>query len=77
MTSVGSTGQKVAHPALAIASKQSEIILKASDRLGMSPVARARLTLGDAPESGKFAGLLGGAQLRLVTKNEPNGSARS
>ena len=77
MTAIGSTGQKVAHPGLAIAAKQSEIILKASDRLGMSPVARARLTVGDAPAGGKFDGLLGGAQLRLVTTNAPKGSAPS
>ena len=77
MTAIGSTGQKVAHPSLAIAAKQSEIILKAADRLGMSPVARARLTVGETPGGGKFDGLLGGAQLRLVTTTEPNGSARS
>jgi P27 family predicted phage terminase small subunit len=77
MTAVGSQGQKVAHPSLGIASKQAEIILKAGDRLGMSPVARARLTIGDAPENGKFAGLLGGRQLRLVTTNAPSASAPS
>lgn len=78
MTAVGSAGQKAAHPALGIAAKQAEIILKAGDRLGMSPVARVRLTVGESsPSGGKFDGLLGGAQLRLVTTNERNGSAPS
>jgi P27 family predicted phage terminase small subunit len=78
MTVTGPQGQKQVHPALVIAAKQSEIILKAADRLGMSPSARSRLVMGDAPErGGKFAGLLGGAQLRLVTANEPSASARS
>jgi P27 family predicted phage terminase small subunit len=77
MTATGSMGQKIAHPSLATVAKQSEIILRASDRLGMSPVARARLEVGDQPQASKFDGLLGGAQLRLVTTNEPKGSARS
>jgi P27 family predicted phage terminase small subunit len=77
MTAVGSTGQKIAHPSIAVAAKQSEIILRASDRLGMSPVARARLEVNDAPPQSKFAGLLGGAQLRLVTTSGPRGSAPS
>jgi P27 family predicted phage terminase small subunit len=77
MTSVGSTGQKIAHPSLAVAAKQAEIILRAADRLGMSPSARSRLTLGEEPDGGKFAGLLGGAQLRLVTPPAPSASARS
>jgi len=77
MSAIGSTGQKIAHPSLAVIAKQSEIILRAGDRLGMSPVARARLEVGDQPQASKFDGLLGGAQLRLVTTNEPNGSAPS
>ena len=78
MTAVGSTGQKVAHPGLAVVAKQSEIILRASDRLGMSPSARTRLEVGDAsPDQGKFGGLLGGAQLRIVATNERRGSASS
>jgi P27 family predicted phage terminase small subunit len=56
--SVGSLGQVVPHPALGIAAKQSEIILRVSDRLGMNPAARVRLeTFG---KTGKFAGLFGG-----------------
>lgn len=39
----GSAGQDVAHPMIAVASKQAEIILKAADKLGMSPAARTRL----------------------------------
>lgn len=78
MTSTGSTGQKVEHPALATVAKQAAVILKAADRLGMSPSARSRLTLGgEAPKEGKFAGLLGGAPLRVVTSNAPSGSSRS
>ena len=59
MTAIGSLGQKVSHPSLATAAKQSEIILRAGDRLGMSPVARARLAMPDEG-SGRFAGLFGG-----------------
>jgi P27 family predicted phage terminase small subunit len=77
MTSTGSTGQKTAHPSLAVISKQAEIILRASDRLGMSPSARTRLEMEAAEDGGKFAGLFGGAQLRLVTPSEPSVSARS
>ena len=67
MTSVGSTGQKVAHPAIAIASKQAEILMRAADRLGMSPVARTRLEIPDAQQQSKFAGLAGGrARLQVV-----------
>lgn len=77
MTAVGSQGQKVAHPALGIVAKQAEIILRASDRLGMSPSARSRLEVGPEAPPGKFDGLLGGAQLRLVTTPGPNGSAPS
>jgi len=78
MTAVGSQGQKLPHPGLAIAAKQAEIILRAADRLGMSPSARSRLTLGELPaDGGKFGDLFGGAPLRLVTSNEPKGSSRS
>ena len=77
MTAVGSTGQTIANPALAVVAKQSEIILRASDRLGMSPVARSGLEVGESLGSSKFAGLLGGAQLRVVTTSEPKGSAPS
>jgi len=68
MTATGSMGQKISHPSLATIAKQSEIILRASDRLGMSPSARTRLEMPDGAGAGsKFGGLLGGAQLRLVT----------
>lgn len=77
MTTTGSVGQKIAHPAIMVVAKQSEIILRASDRLGMSPVARARLAVDDQPQASKFGDLLGGAQLRLVTTAGPKGSARS
>jgi P27 family predicted phage terminase small subunit len=73
----GGQGQPAAHPALAVQARQAEIILKAGDRLGMTPAARTRLTLPDAPEPGKFGSLLGGAPLKVVTSNERNGSARS
>lgn len=49
----GSTKQLVAHPALAIARQQAEIILRASDRLGMSPAARARLDVAALPGAGE------------------------
>jgi hypothetical protein len=44
------------------------VILRASDRLGMSPSARTRLEVQDVPQVGKFDGLIGGARgdLRLV-----------
>ena len=78
MTAIGSMGQKISHPSLATVAKQSEIILRASDRLGMSPTARARLEIADDPgPARKFDGLLGGAQLRLVTTPERSGSAPS
>jgi P27 family predicted phage terminase small subunit len=78
MTAKGSQGQSVVSPMLLIAAKQSEIILRAADRLGMSPSARSRLAMGDAPpDAGKFAGLLGGAPLRLVTSTGRKESAPS
>jgi P27 family predicted phage terminase small subunit len=43
----GSAGQDAAHPMIAVAKGQAEIILRAADRLGMSPAARTRL---DAPD---------------------------
>jgi len=78
MTSTGSTGQMVAHPSLAVVAKQSEVILRASDRLGMSPSARTRLTMETENQGGgKFAGLLGGAPLKLAISNGPKGSSPS
>jgi P27 family predicted phage terminase small subunit len=65
----GSMGQRVPHPAIAVIRAQTEIILRASDRLGMSPAARTRLAVQDKPQPNKFAGLIGGASrgdLRLV-----------
>lgn len=64
----GSMGQKVAHPSVAIMAKQAEIILRAGDRLGMSPAARVRLEVQDAPQVSKFDGLIGKPRgdLRLV-----------
>jgi P27 family predicted phage terminase small subunit len=68
MTTPGPMGPDIAHPMLSVVAKQSETILRAADRLGMSPAARTRLTVGDLPEGGsKFAGLFGGHQLRLVS----------
>lgn len=46
MTSKGSMDQTIAHPMLSVARQQSEIILRASGQLGMSPAARVRLTDG-------------------------------
>jgi P27 family predicted phage terminase small subunit len=67
MIAQGSMGQKVAHPAIAVAKAQAEIILRASDRLGMSPSARTRLEVRDQPPASKFDGLIGGrGDLRLV-----------
>lgn len=47
MTTKGSMDQLVAHPMLAVARGQAEVILRAADRLGMSPAARTRLTIED------------------------------
>ena len=59
MFSIGSTGQMVPHPALAIIATQANIILKAADRLGMSPAARTRLQMPNAaPAKSKFEGLI-------------------
>jgi P27 family predicted phage terminase small subunit len=73
----GARGGPVLHPAMNAQSKQTEIILKAADRLGLTPGARSRLTVGDPPDDGRFGGLYGGAQLRVATSNGPSGSARS
>lgn len=50
MVVAGSVGQQAAHPMIAVASKQAEIILKCASQLGMSPAARARLTAPDEEE---------------------------
>ena len=57
-TSVGSLGQQVPHPMIAVLAKQTELVLRAGDRLGLSPVARTRLEMPE-PRTGKFDGLLG------------------
>lgn len=60
METVGSTGQKVAHPQLAVTARFYDVILKSADRLGMSPAARARLQMSDEENpDGEFAGLMG------------------
>jgi P27 family predicted phage terminase small subunit len=69
MTLSTATGEMIAHPAMAILGRQAEIILRASDRLGMSPSARSRLTMPDGPSPTRFGDLFGGAQLRVVTDN--------
>lgn len=55
----GSMGQLVANPALAVLKSQAEVMLKAGDRLGLSPAARARLEMPDAqnedPEDALFS----------------------
>jgi P27 family predicted phage terminase small subunit len=58
MMSVGSLGQEVPHPMVAVLARQTELVLRAGDRLGLSPQARTRLAM---PETGggKFEGLLG------------------
>jgi P27 family predicted phage terminase small subunit len=59
-TAISSMGQKVPHPMLAVVRQQVDTILRAGDRLGMSPVARARFERGPVPaEVSKFDGLLG------------------
>lgn len=50
MVVTGSAGQAAAHPMIAVASKQAEILLKCAALLGMSPVARTRLTAPDDEE---------------------------
>jgi P27 family predicted phage terminase small subunit len=59
MTSVGSMGQTVPHPSIAVAARCADLLLRASDRLGGSPVARARLEMPDDAPPSKFDGLLG------------------
>jgi P27 family predicted phage terminase small subunit len=61
LSAPGSRGQLAPHPAVAIAARQADLILKAADRLGLSPVARTRLEDCGALPPSKFAGLLGGA----------------
>lgn len=56
----GSMGQDTAHPAVGVAAKQAEIIIRAADRLGMSPTARTRLQIEGEATKSKFAGLIGG-----------------
>jgi len=73
----GSQGQPVAHPCLAVIARQAEIILRATDRLGMTPTARTRLTVPEPEDKGKFGGLLGGKPLRVVTSNAPSASSSS
>ncbi len=63
MGSVGSLGQQVSHPMIAVAARQTELVLRAGDRLGLSPVARARLAMPE-PGGGKFEGLFGGDRPR-------------
>lgn len=61
MEAKGSQGQPVAHPQLTVLRAYSELILKCGDRLGMSPAARARMTMGeDQNPHAEFAGLIGG-----------------
>ena len=57
-SAVGSQGQDTAHPLLAVVARNAELVLRASDRLGLSPVARTRLDMPE-PGGGKFDGLLG------------------
>jgi len=71
LTATGAQGQPMAHPAASIQAKQAELILKASDRLGMSPAARTRLASPAKKDAGKFEGLLGGRPLRVVTSTAP------
>ena len=66
MVAKGSMGQQVPHPLLGVISQQAQIILRAGDRLGMSPASRARLAVGDDPGESKFAGLIGGRRLLVV-----------
>jgi len=70
-------GGVVMHPALGTIRAQSEIILRATDKLGMSPGARARLTVPETKDQTKFGALLGGAPLRVATTNGRRASARS
>lgn len=58
LTAKGAEGQPVAHPMAKVVAKETEIILRAGDRLGLSPAARSRLSM-PGPDGGKFDGLLG------------------
>ena len=58
ITATGSVGQETAHPMIAVLARQAELVLRASDRLGLTPSARTRLETPE-PGSRKFEGLFG------------------
>jgi P27 family predicted phage terminase small subunit len=71
----GAHGQLVAHPAIGVARTQAELILRAADRLGMSPSARTRMEVPDQPPASKFDGLLGARPaLRAVRPHDDRSS---
>jgi P27 family predicted phage terminase small subunit len=67
----------ISRPLHLVVTKQAEIIMRASDRLGMSPAARTRLSAPEEDDGGKFAGLFGGSPLQLATQNGRSVSATS
>jgi P27 family predicted phage terminase small subunit len=61
IVTVGAQGGQMVHPAVTVIAKQAEVIMRAADRLGMSPNARTRLTVGEPrPGGGKFDAAAGG-----------------
>jgi P27 family predicted phage terminase small subunit len=50
LMAVRGANQLMIHPAAMLARAQSDLMIKATDRLGFSPVARARMAAPDNPE---------------------------
>jgi P27 family predicted phage terminase small subunit len=72
LTVLTTKGTPMSNPALRAALQSADLILRAADRLGMSPAARTRLAVQDDPPASKFVGLFGGrSDLRLVCADDP------
>jgi P27 family predicted phage terminase small subunit len=70
LTVAGADGALVAHPQLAVVGRQAELLIRLSDRLGLSPSARARLAMPETPPASKFDGLIGGRPMLRVVPPE-------
>jgi P27 family predicted phage terminase small subunit len=58
LTSKGLDGQAIVNPMVGVVAREAQLVLRASDRLGLSPAARVGLEM-PAPGGGKFDGLIG------------------
>jgi P27 family predicted phage terminase small subunit len=54
LTTVGSQGQPVVHPAVMVMTKQAEVLTRNGEKLGMSPVARSRIEFNGPPKESDF-----------------------